>query len=149
MTEILLKYAKNERKLANFDLIYLPKGNSGKKTTVKVNIFPVTAMRDAVVYLYDIKIAAKGKLPAAIGRGCFRQFEVLMRSVYPASHFVYDGTSLAYSSTEVKEPCSFTILADKNMEIDIPPLEQGNYYDFGICGSLWTYILKNTYISKP
>ena len=84
-------------------------------------------MRDAVIYLYDIKIATKGKLPAAIGRGAFRQFEVLMRSVYPGSHFVYDGQALAYSSTEVKEPCSFTILADQNMEIDIPLLEQGNY----------------------
>ena len=103
-----------------------------------MNIFPITALRDAMIYQYDVKLST-AKFPATLSRAAFRQVELYIKKKYPNAWVVYDGAAIAYSSTMFEE-CSFSIIVDKNVEILIPPLAQ--------TGTCEMHVSTNFYIRK-
>jgi hypothetical protein len=54
-------------------------------------------------------------------RLAFRQAEVLIKQKYPNAWFVYDGLAIAYSMSDIEDQ-TFTIIAEKSKDIEIPPL---------------------------
>jgi hypothetical protein len=111
-------------------------GQKGKSIKVKVNIFPVTALRDAMIYQYDVKLST-AKFPATLSRAAFRQVELYIKKKYPNAWVVYDGAAIAFSSTMFEE-CSFSVIVDKNVEILIPPLAQTGTCEMHVSTNFYT-----------
>jgi eukaryotic translation initiation factor 2C len=99
-------------------------GVKGRAITVKTNIFPITALREAKCYQYDITMDPE--VPAEISRRVFRQVEVILQGTHQDAWFVYDGLKNAFSMTSVGDS-KFDIIVEKNPEeMQIPALKESS-----------------------
>jgi eukaryotic translation initiation factor 2C len=99
-------------------------GVVGKAIKVKVNIFPVSIIREMDVYHYDVKIASdsmKMDLPQAMAVQAMRQCEAILKQRQKDFWIAYDGKSSAYSTVDfTTEPLEVTI--KKDFDIVLPPV---------------------------
>jgi hypothetical protein len=108
-------------------------GSAGKTAVVKINVFPIRALAESTCYQYDVKFQAPSrknpnqletaKIPNMMATQAFRQVEMKIREKYKSAWIVYDGGALAYSLTKI-EDYKFEIVAEKERDIEIPPLQQ-------------------------
>jgi eukaryotic translation initiation factor 2C len=96
-------------------------GALGRKATVQVNIFPITALNELSAYHYDVVM--NPELPAPISRHVFRQLELKIKEKHPKVFFVFDGLKNAFSTSNIDD-VMFDIYANKEVEITIPPMPQ-------------------------
>ncbi|EGF76744.1 hypothetical protein BATDEDRAFT_92312 [Batrachochytrium dendrobatidis JAM81] len=103
-------------------------GVSGRKVSVRVNIFPITKLPDIFVYQYDVAFSPDD-IPPSKARRAWKVFEShIMKAVSSKCFMVYDGRKIAYSAFDMPDQ-TLTIDVPKEDVLVIPPLDYGGGRD--------------------
>jgi eukaryotic translation initiation factor 2C len=95
-------------------------GISGRIVTVATNFFPVTKLAAVKAYQYLVEIEP---LASRNARQIFRQCEAHLKETYPQSWFVFDGVSIAFSTSLIPD-WKGSVWIDEDKELPLGPISR-------------------------